>query len=684
MDIKQILAQLQHRGVTRVATLYAAAAWALLQVADVLFPIVGLGDNAITLVLLLACAGFPLSIALAWVFDLTPGGLVETESEILNTERFHLTLPRIAAVMASVVLILLVGYLYLERLSSDSLSLFKEVADSPERAEEPYPAATDGRVTIAVLPFVNFSDSPDMGYFGDGLAEEILNLLAKLGELNVSARSSSFYFKDKSVDIPTIARQLGVRNVLEGSVRHDGNRVRVTVQLIEAQNGFHLWSETYDRDLVDILNLQVEIATEVTRNLQVVLSTESRELLERDLSVDPDAYDYYLRGRDYLRQPRVEQTLNNAEKMFRKAVELAPDYADALAGLCDTLLFQYSAKKEKTIFTAAENACLQAQSLDSHSPAVHVALGNLYRDSGQYALAEREFNRALTLKDTAVDAYVGLAETFVSQEKYPLAEQTLARAIELQPMNWATLMAMGRYLFHVGRVAESIGYFQRVDDLLPETSLASNNLGAAYYLMGRFQDAAAAWEDALKESPGTNVYLNLGSSYFFLGRFDDAAQMYQQALELVPEHFEVWGNLGDAYRHSTNRTELADEAYRRAIELAKQHLKINSSDAVAIAALAHYQASTGELAKALENISLASELAQKDMFVYYFSATALCALNEPEQALESIRKALSLGYPTHLVRADIGLSNLRALPGYETVMTQQERENNQVSEGGTP
>ena len=684
MDFKQILAQLQHRGVTRVATLYAAAAWALLQVADVLFPIVGLGDNAITLVLLLACAGFPLSLALAWVFDLTPGGLVETESEVLNTDRLRLTLPRIAAVVASVVLILLVGYLYLERLSSDSLSLFNEVADSPERAEEPFPEPTDGRVTIAVLPFVNFSDSPDMGYFGDGLAEEILNLLAKLGELNVSARSSSFYFKDKSVDIPTIARQLGVRNVLEGSVRHDGNRVRVTVQLIEAQNGFHLWSETYDRDLVDILNLQVEIATEVARNLQVVLSTESRELLERELTVDPDAYDYYLRGRDYLRQPRVEQTLNNAEKMFRKAVELSPDYADALAGLCDTLLFQYSAKKEKTLFTKAETACLHAQSLDSRAPAVHIALGNLYRDSGQYALAEREFNRALTLNATAVDAYVGLAETFVFQEKYALAEQTLVRAIELQPKNWATLMAMGRYLFNVGRVDESIGYFQRVDDLLPESRVASNNLGAAYYLMGRYEEAAAAWEDALGGSPNINVFLNLGSSYFFLGRFDDAARMYQQALELAPEHFEVWGNLGDAYRYSENQSGRADATYRRAIELTRQHLQINSSDAVAIAALSHYQACIGERDQALENIGLAAQLAQKDMFVYYFSATALAALNEPEQALDSIRKAMSLGYPPHMVKADIGLARLRELPGFETALGQLESDGIRETEGGKP
>ncbi len=684
MDIKQILAQLQHRGVTRVATVYAAAAWALLQVADVLFPIVGLGDNAITLVLLLACAGFPLSVALAWVFDLTPGGLVETESEILNTERFHLTLPRITAVIASVFLILLVGYLYLERLSSDSLSLFEEVADSPGQAELPYSAANDGRVTIAVLPFVNFSDSPDMGYFGDGLAEEILNLLAKLGELNVSARSSSFYFKDKSVDIPTIGRHLGVKNVLEGSVRHDGNRIRVTVQLIEAENGFHLWSETYDRDLVDILNLQDEIAMEVARNLQVVLSTESRELLERELTVDPDAYDYYLRGRDYLRQPHVEQTLKNAQNMFRKAAQLSPDYADALAGLCDTLLFQYSDKKERSIFVAAENACLQAQSLDSHSPAVHIALGNLYRDSGQHALAEREFNQALTLKGTAVDAYVGLAETYIAQEKYALAEQTLVRAIELQPKNWATLMAMGRYLFNVGRVDESIAYFQRVDDLLPESRVASNNLGAAYYLMGRYQQAASAWENALGGSSNTNVFLNLGSSYFFLGRFDDAAQMYQQALELAPEHFEVWGNLGDAYRYSTNQAGRADAAYRRAIELAEQHLQINSSDAVAIAALAHYQACIGDRDPALLNISLAAQLAQKDMFVYYFSATALAALNEPEQALDSIRKALSLGYPPHMVKADIGLARLRELPGFETALGLQDRDGSRETEGDKP
>ncbi|MEE4144782.1 MAG: tetratricopeptide repeat protein [Halieaceae bacterium] len=684
MDIKQILAQLQHRGVTRVATVYAAAAWALLQVADVLFPIVGLGDKAITLVLLLACAGFPLSIALAWVFDLTSGGLVETAPETLNTERFHLTPLRIAAVVASLALILLVGYLYLERLRADSASLFEAMSGTGGEVNAGIPEPGDGRVTIAVLPFVNFSDASDMGYFGDGLAEEILNLLAKLGELNVSARSSSFYFKDKRVDIPTIARQLGVQNILEGSVRHDGKRVRVTVQLIQAQNGFHLWSESYDRDLEDILNLQLEIATEVVKNLQVVLSNESRDLLQREQTIDPDAYDYYLRGRDYLRQPRVEQTLHNAEQMFRKAVKLAPDSADALAGLCDTLLFQYSANKEKSNFIAAEQACLQAQSLESHSPAVHVALGNLYRDSGQYALAEREFNRALSLNATAVDAYVGLAETFVSREKYPLAEQTLVRAIELQPKNWATLMAMGRYLFNVGRVDESISYFQRVDDLLPESRVASNNLGAAYYLMGRFGEAAAAWEDALGGTPNTNVYLNLGSSYFFLGRFDDAAQMYQQALELAPEHFEVWGNLGDAYRHSASRSELASAAYHRAIELAEQHLQINSADAVAIAALAHYQAAVGERASALENIDLASELAQKDMFVYYFSATALCALNEPEQALDSIRKALSLGYPPHMVRADIGLSRLRTLPDYEAVLTQQGHESKRESEGETP
>jgi TolB-like protein/cytochrome c-type biogenesis protein CcmH/NrfG len=687
MNIKRILAQLQQRRVTRVAAIYAAAAWALLQVADVMFPIVGLSEAAITMVLFLALAGFPVSLVLSWVFDFSPTGIRHTsDSEIdRQIERFRLTPARLTAIMASLLLFVVVGYLYLERLSETRQSLLSEEEDAVPGIEvapaTQYAFEHGGRPSIAVLPFLNFSDVPDMEHFGDGLAEEILNLLAKLDELNVAARTSSFYFKDKDYDIPTIAQHLRVRYVLEGSVRHSGNQIRVTAQLIDASNGFHLWSETYDRDPSNIFSVQDDIGREVVNSLQVLLSSESQKLLERRQNIDPDAYDFYLRGRDYLRRPGDSIALQSAESMFQRAVEMSPDYAEAHAGLCDTMLKQYAVEFVKERFNAAEEACQRALELDSNSSAVHIALGNLYRQSGQFTLAEREFNRALSIKSTAVDAYVGLAEALLAQEKNALAEQTLVHAIEMEPNNWAASMAMGRYLFNAGRLEEAIRYYERIDNLMPESNVAANYLGSVYFLLGRFEAAAEAWEKALRGKPDAELYANLGSSYFFLGRYDEAVTIYRKALDLAPELFENWGNLADAYRYSSTQSDLAPAAYEKAIELAEQHIRINPSDAVAIAALGHYQACLGKREQSLENINLAQELAQKDMFVYYFSATALCALNEQDEALSAVHRALSLGYPMHMVAADAGLSSLKKLPEYRAAITESIQPDMKITKG---
>ena len=281
----------------------------------------------------------------------------------------------------------------------------------------------------------------------------------------------------------------------------------------------------------------------MVENLQVVLSNSSKVLLERETKVDPAAYDHYLRGRDYLRQPHDDAALSRAQMMFQRALEIAPEYADPYAGLCDTLLLWYFLDMDSARFASAEQACLRAQTLDSRAPAVHVALGNLYRGSGQYALAEREFNEAISLNASGVDAYVGLSQAFAAQGKHALAEQTLVRAIELQPNSWSTSMAMGNYLFKVGRLEESIPYFERIDSLLPESGAASNNLGSAYFLTGRFGEAAIAWEQALTRSTSVNIYANLAASYFFLQRFAEAADMYRKALEIAPKHFELWGEL---------------------------------------------------------------------------------------------------------------------------------------------
>ena len=228
MELRQFVTELKSRKVYRTAAVYSAGAWALLQVADVLFPVVGLPDWSVTAVLLLAAVGFPLALVLSWLFELTPEGKGGVRIEA-DGDGGTMPVSRIIEFTLIILLCGLVGYLYIGRLTEPA-------GDNtlPDVAE----------TSIAVMPFVNLSAEKEMEYLGDGLAEEILNLLARLTELNVAARTSSFYFKDKDVDIQTIGRHLGVANVLEGSIRYAGDRVRVTAQLIKAGDGFHIWSET--------------------------------------------------------------------------------------------------------------------------------------------------------------------------------------------------------------------------------------------------------------------------------------------------------------------------------------------------------------------------------------------------------------------------------------------------------
>jgi TolB-like protein/Flp pilus assembly protein TadD len=511
------------------------------------------------------------------------------------------------------------------------------------------------------------SEAKDVEYFGDGLAEEILNLLARLNEMNVASRTSSFYFKNKDADIEQIGAHLGVNHVLEGSIRKQGELIRVTAQLIDVKSGFHLWSETYDRNFDNIFSIQDDIARQVVENLQLILSSDSLQALERQATLDPVAYDYYLQGRDYLRRPSSPENLDQAIGLFDKSVALDPGYAGAYAGLCDSYLEHYSRSRDVIHFEKAENACQRALSLDDKATAVYVALGNLYRHSGLYGLAEQEFNTALGLNPNAVDAYSGLAETQLLDNRPEIAEKTFLKAIELQPNDWRGYRGMGNFLFETGRIGEAIPYYQRNTELMPDNELALNNLGAAFYLSGQFEQATEAWQKSLQLKPTVVVYSNLGSSLYFLARFEEATQMYQKAVELAPEDFESWGNLGDSYRFADGLEEYAAPMYRNAIKLAMELLKINPSDAETMSLVAHYQANIGEREQALQYMARATALAPQNWTVHYNAATALAALEELEQAMTALEKALALGYSVQMVEIDRSLAKLRELPQFQAM-----------------
>ncbi len=470
MSVSQFLAELQGRGVYRAAALYAAGAWAVLQLADVATPMLGLPTGSVTVVLLAAALGFPIALVLSWLFDFTRQGVVEAPTAVDSPRHTSWSVFQIVEVILLSMLTLLVGYLYFDRLMASS-------SEDLSGAGQPAAQVT----TIAVMPFVNMSGLERMDYLGDGLAEDVLNQLAQLKGFKVAARTSSFYFKDKKIDIQAVGNRLGVGHVLEGSVRQGAGRVRVTAQLIDVRNGYHVWSKTYERKLENMLAVQHEIASQVVSALGILFSPEPVNILPHPRDVDPATYDYYLQGKAFLRMPMDAVNLQLAVTMFKKAVATDAEFASAYAGLCDSLLAQYSVNLDIAKFQEAETACQRALLLDRRAASVYTALGNLYVSSGQYDQAILEFNTAIVLGNYSADAYLGLAEAYLHNNDPLLAEEAYHNAIDLQPNYWKAYMSMGNYLFGTGRATEAIPYYRRITELMPQSESAINNLGLALF-----------------------------------------------------------------------------------------------------------------------------------------------------------------------------------------------------------
>ena len=514
------------------------------------------------------------------------------------------------------------------------------------------------RNSIAVLPFINMSGTPENEVFSDGLAEEILNLLTRLRELKVAARTSSFSFKGKAADIRSIAGQLGVRYVLEGSVRRQNHRVRVTAQLVDGQTGFHEWSETYDRELRDIFAIQDDISREVVRALRVALSSESRARLSARSTHSIDAYEYYLQGRSYLRRPHGEDVLENATQLFRRALDHDPTYAQAYAGLCDSYLARYRRNRSKELFEEAERCCRRALTLDPTAPDTHVALGNLCRYEGRYEEALEALERAIALNPESAEAREARAETYAGQNRLDDAERAFHEAIDLQPGYWGPHQALGNFLMARGRFKDAIQPYRRVAELSPDNATAHSNLGGAHFMMGDFEKAAAAWRESLELNPTPGAYTNLGTMYFFLQRFEEAVRMYKRACATSPDDPEPWGFLADSYRQLDGHEEQAQASYETAIELAEATLHINPTDAETTGHLAHYCANLGQEERARELILKALSLAPENMHIRYCAALVYTSFGEIDRALEEVQRAVEFGYLTRLLPVDSGLRPL--------------------------
>ncbi len=646
--IRNFLQELRNRSVFRATVVYCVVAWLLLQVADVTFDRLPIPDGAMTALIILAILGLPVTIVLAWAYEITVRGIVRHEETRGGAPRL--------AFLPFILLVVTIGGGLAYGLYH--LSLGYREAEAP---------------SLAVLPFVNMSAAEEGDYFSDGLTEEIQSLMVRLNEFRVVALSSTYELKDKSIDIPTIARRLDVDLLLQGSVRRSDEQVRITARLIDGEDGSEIWSDKYDRKLSDIFAIQENIAREVAGALHIALPVSLERRLKILGTANVDAYDLYLRATDFLRQPTDAATLDVAEDYIRRAIAIDPNFSKPYAAWCEVHLIRYERFRATAFFENAERACHRALTRDTESADVHLALGRLYFYSGQYNESIKEFEAALGTNANLPDALIGLADVYAELNRPADAEASLRRAIELDASYWASFNQLGAFLFSAGRYYEAADYFLEYARRAEDNATAYNNLGAAYYLAGDFARAAEAWDNSLAIKPTSGAYANTGSMYFFLGEYETAADRYALGVGLAPLDYRMWGSLGDAYYYSEELSNAAEVAYQRAIQFAEERLTVNASDVDALSDAAYYYAKVGKVEKAIEMNAAALAISPDDMYVNYNAALIHAHLGQRDSALVALERAVELDYQLELLPVDPGLSSLRDEERFKQLVSKNKR-----------
>jgi len=502
LQSSSFFSELKRRKVYRAAAAYAVVAWILLQIGEVTFDPLHLPDWVMTVLVIVAILGIPVTLMLAWFFDIGPKG-------------FKRTLDR-----------------------------------APATLQGASSSTADSSPSIAVLPFVDMSPDKDQGYFCEGVAEEILNALTRIDKLHVAARTSSFQFRDGSGDIRQIGEQLGVRTVLEGSVRKSGNQIRVTAQLNNVADGYHIWTKSFDEELKDIFSIQDEIARSIAELLVETLSPQEQSAIRTRSSKDVQAYEYYLRGRQFFNRFR-KKDIEFARQMFHQAIEIDPGFAPAWAGYADCFSFlimyvdpQDSYREEAT------KASQKALDLNPESAVAHASRGLAYLICDEYAEANPEFEKALELNPRLYEAYYYYGRASFHEGDLEKAAELFAKAAEVNPAEYQARLLRVQILKGLGHEKEAAEEAKSAL-IVVEKDLEWNpddtralQLGAGSLIATGDTERAIRWlERALEIDPTDSVLLyNVACNLATLGQSDKALDYLKKAIE--------YGTVSAAWMHN--------------------------------------------------------------------------------------------------------------------------------------
>ena len=565
MNQRNFFAELKRRNVYKVAVAYAVVGWLIAQIATQIFPFLEIPNWVVRLVIVLIAIGFPIALVIAWAFEATPEGIKRTEvADAMppTTGKKRHAWIYIAAIGAAIS----VALFFLGR-----YTMRTTIA----------PSSGPPAKSIAVLPFDNLSRDPDNAYFAEGVQDEILTRLAKVADLKVISRTSTQRFKSAPSDLREIAKQLGVANILEGSVQKANDQVRVNVQLINALTDAHLWAEIYDRKLTDIFAAESDIAKTIAETLQAKLSGSEKTAISKAPTSNPEAYELYLKGRFFWNK-RTGADLRKGVDYFNQAIAKDPNYALAYCGLADSylLLSAYGAAAPKDSVPHAKAAVKRALELDDTLAEAHASSARIlsgFDFDSQRAIAE--FERALQLNPNYATAHHWFAAgPLLALARFDQSIAEAKRSIELDPLSMINNADFGNDLYFARRYDEAITQLRKTIEMEPHSYLAHYYLGQALQLKGQVSEAIAEYRKAAELDDDPFALALLSQAYARAGRRDEANKILSQLSQETKERYVAAYGVGLVFLGMGDKTRAMDElerAYREGDGVDVYNIKID-------------------------------------------------------------------------------------------------------------
>lgn len=610
------------------------AAWLVMQIAEVVIALAALPSWIGQATLIALALAFPIVLILSWLLEVTPEGIILEKEVPDGNSMAQVTGRRIDFVVIA--------------LLSASVAMFafdKWWSPAPE-------------LSIAVLPFENIGGDPDQEYFALGIHDELLTRLSHINALKVTSRTSVAPYRVTQKTLPQIADELSVANIVEGSVQRSGSMVHFNVQLIDARTDEHIWADKFSRELTTegLVEVQSEIAIAIAAALQAKLMPSEGQALSSTPTESIAAYDAYLAGLAEQDASTSQGHGRDAINWFMKATEIDPNFALAHAGLCESHLALYRQTYDQQQFDAAETACKRSIELDDSRPEVQIAAALLYSERGRYAQAEVSLRQADLAKSAEIIASVAnldrittqamldLAAVYSAQGRIADAKSELERALKSEPRNWRVHTELFGFYYEYSEMPNrfelAVRHATTAAALQSDTAETWNNLGAANFMMGNYENAADAWAHAAEIEPNRTTFTNTGLAYYYSGEFEESATMQRKAIVLAPKDHRAWGRLGDSLRYFESNGDEFYEAYTTAIELARDRLGVNDRDWKTWGMLATYLAYTDLPADAAVAAERGIELSGRNSESLFYAAVTANAANREDQCIDLLEEAV--------------------------------------------